>query len=331
MAASLMLTLRFKVFCGFLVICSGIVASMAWAQSYPSRPITMIVPFTPSTGNDILARIIGPKISQRWGQPVVVDNKPGASGTIGAEAVAKAAPNGYTLMLHSMTFTITPALLKNLAYDPVKDFTHIAKLAIGSMALVVNANVLPAKNLDELVAYIKARPGKVNYGSPGNGTPQHLSIELLKQRLGLDLVHVPYKGQSNVIADLLGGQVQLMMMPVHAAIPHAKAGRLNVIAVSGESRSVLASNAPSFAELGLKNLDIDLYFWIAGPAGVPKEIVQKWNQEIAAILALADVRESLLTQGLVPDTVTPEELTAQIKRECQRWKNFIAEARIIAD
>lgn len=315
----------------FLSLTSAVVPLACFAQTYPNRPITLVVPFTTGTGNDTLARIIGPRLIQRWGQPVVVDNKPGASGTIGADIVAKAAPNGYTLMLHSMVFTVTPALFRSLAYDPVADFTHIAKLATGSMALVVNPAVLPAKTLDEVVSFVKSKPGRVNYASPGNGTPQHLAVELLKQRLGLDLVHVPYKGAAGATTDLLGGQVQLMVMPVHAALPHARAGKLNVIAVSGESRSVLASGSPSFAELGLKNLDIDLYFWISGPAGLPREIVQKWNQEAASILALPEVRESLLAQGLVPAPGTAEELSAQIRRDIERWKGFIAETRISAD
>lgn len=316
--------------CLFLIYV-GLVPVAGLGQTYPNRPITLIVPFTPGTGNDVLARVVGPKISERWSQPVVVVNRPGASGMIGAQMVAKADPDGYVLMLHSMTFTISPALFKNLPYDPVKEFSNVARLATGSMALMVNPSVLPAKNLEELVAYVKARPGKIGYGSPGSGTPQHLSVELLKRRLGLDMLHVPYKGTSGVISDLLGGQVQLMMIPVSAAIPFAKAGKLNVIAVSGESRSIFAANSPSFAELGLKNLDIDLYFWIAGPAGLPRDIVNKWNREVATILALPDVRDNLLKQGLVPSTGTPEELSSQIERDIERWKRFIAETKITAD
>jgi tripartite-type tricarboxylate transporter receptor subunit TctC len=304
------------------------VSSVA-GQSYPSRPITLIVPYTPGTGIDIIARTAGPKISERWGQPVVVDNKPGASGNIGAALVAKAPPDGYTMMVTVNTFTITPALYQNIPYHPVKDFTTIGRVTNGNVALVTNSSALPVKTLDELVAAARAR--QLNYSSPGNGTPQHLAIELLKQRLKIEILHVPYKGAAGALTDLLGGQVQLAVLPVHTALPHARAGKLNVIAVSGERRSVLAPDSPSFAELGLKNLDIDLYFWVAGPAGLPRDVVQKWNQELASILALPDVRETFTKQGMVASHSSPEEISRQIAADVARWKKFIAETGIKAD
>ena len=300
-----------------------------YGQAYPSRPITLVVPYTPGTGIDIIARTVGPKISERWGQPVLVDNKPGASGNIGAALVAKAASDGYTLMVTVNTFTITPALYPNIPYDPVKDFATIGRAANGNVALVTNSSALPVKTLDELVAAAKSR--KLNYSSPGNGTPQHLAIELLKQRLKIDVLHVPYKGAAQALTDLLGGQVQLAVLPVHTALPHARAGKLNVIAVSGERRSVLAPDSPSFAELGLKNLDIDLYFWLAGPAALPRDIVMKWNQELEQILALPDVRETFTRQGMVPAHSSPEDIRRQIAADVQRWKKFIAETGIKAD
>ena len=305
--------------------------SGASAQAWPVRPVNLIVPYAPGTGIDIIARTLSPKLAERLGQGFVVDNKPGASGNLGADFVAKAQPNGYTMMITVNTFVITPALYKNLPYDPNNDFTVAGKLATGNLALVVNATALPVKTLDELVAYVKARPGKINYGSPGNGTPQHLAVELLKQRLNLDIVHVPYKNAAAANTDLLGGQVQLAVLPVHTALPFAKAGRLNVIAVSGESRSVLAPDMPSFAEANLKNLDIDLYYWIAGPAGMPRDIVARVNREVAAVLALPDVRETLLKQGLIPATSTPEEMSAVIRADIGRWKKFISDSKITAD
>ena len=307
------------------------IAPAAFAQAWPQRPVTIIVPYAPGTGIDIVARTLAPKLGERLGQGFVVENKPGASGNLGADFTAKAQPNGYTLMITVNTFVITPALYKNLPYDPVNDFSVISKLTTGNLALVVNATALPVKTLDELVAYVKARPGKVNYGSPGNGTPQHLAIELLKQRMGLDIVHVPYKNAAAANQDLLGGQVQMAVLPVHTALPFAKAGRLNVIAVSGESRSVLAPDSPSFAEVNLKNLDIDLYYWIAGPAGLPREIVARVNREVATILALPDVRETLLKQGLIPAVSTPEEISALIRDDIGRWKKFIEASGIKAD
>ena len=314
-----------------LLVCAGLMPIAAFSQAWPGRAITLVVPYTPGTGPDILARLIGARLGERLGQSVVVDNKPGASGNIGADLVAKAAPNGYTLMLTVNTFVITPALFKSLPYDPVADFTTIGKVADGNIALVVNPQVLPVKTLDELVAYVRARPGKINYGSPGNGTPQHLAVELLKQRLSLDMVHVPYKGAAGANTDLLAGQIQLMVLPVHTALPFAKAGRLNVIAVSGENRSVIAPDSPSFAELGLTNLAIDLYFWIAGPAGLPREIVARLNQEVGTIMALPEVRETLLRQGLVISTGTPEDIAATIKSDIERWKKFISQTKITAD
>ncbi len=305
--------------------------SGASAQAWPVRPVNLIVPYAPGTGIDIIARTLSPKLAERLGQGFVVDNKPGASGNLGADFVAKAQPNGYTMMITVNTFVITPALYKNLPYEPNNDFTVAGKLATGNLALVVNATALPVKTLDELVAYVKARPGKINYGSPGNGTPQHLAVELLKQRLNLDIVHVPYKNAAAANTDLLGGQVQLAVLPVHTALPFAKAGRLNVIAVSGESRSVLAPDMPSFAEANLKNLDIDLYYWIAGPAGMPRDIVARVNREVAAVLALPDVRETLLKQGLIPATSTPEEMSAVIRADIGRWKKFISDSKITAD
>ena len=306
-------------------------APAAFAQPWPQRPVTIVVPYAPGTGIDIVARTLAPKLGERLGQGFVVENKPGASGNLGADFTAKAQPNGYTLMITVNTFVITPALYKNLPYDPVNDFSVISKLTTGNLALVVNATALPVKTLDDLVAYVKARPGKVNYGSPGNGTPQHLAIELLKQRMGLDIVHVPYKNAAAANQDLLGGQVQMAVLPVHTALPFARAGRLNVIAVSGESRSVLAPDSPSFAEVNLKNLDIDLYYWIAGPPGLPREIVARVNREVAAILALPDVRETLLKQGLIPATSTPEEISALIRDDIGRWKKFIESSGIKAD
>jgi tripartite-type tricarboxylate transporter receptor subunit TctC len=303
-------------------------SSSAFAQQYPARPITLVVPFTPGTGIDIVARTVGPKISERWGQPVVVENKPGASGNIGAAQVAKSAPDGYTLMVTVNTFAITPALYANLPYDPIKDFTTLGRATNGNIALVANAST-NIKDLKELVAAAKA--GRLSYSSPGNGTPQHLAVELLKQRLGIEILHVPYKGAAQALTDLLGNQVQVAVLPVHTALPHARGGRLNVIAVSGERRSVLAPDSPSFGELGLKNLDIDLYFWIAGPAGLPREIVQKWNQELASILALPDVRETFTKQGMVPAHSSPEAIEKQIAADIERWKKFIAQTGIKAD
>jgi tripartite-type tricarboxylate transporter receptor subunit TctC len=308
----------------------ALAATCVFAQAYPNRPITFVVPYTPGTGIDIVARTVGPRLSQKLGQPVLVDNKPGASGNIGADAVAKAKQDGYTIMVNVNTFAITPALYKNIPYDPVKDFATITKAARGNISLVANPGV-GVKTLAEFVAKAKAEPGKLTYSSPGSGTPQHLAMEVLKQRLGLDIQHIPYKGAAGATTDLLGGQVQFSILPVHTALPHARTGKLNLIAVSGESRSVLAPDVPTFAELGQKNLGLDLYFWFAAPAGTPRDVVAALNKEISAILLLPEVRETMLKQGLIPETSSPEEIAGEIRNDIERWKKFIAETRITAD
>src|SRR3954470_23880400 len=249
----------------------ALISALCAAQPYPTRPITLVVPATPGSGPDMVARLFGQKLSQRVGQPVVVDNKPGASGNIGAALVAMASPDGYTLMVTINNFVITPALYKSVPYDPVADFATISRLAVGNLALVVNPRVLPVRSLNELTMYARANAGKLNYGSPGSGSPIHLAMELLKQKLGLDIVHVPYKSMGGFMNDLLGGQVQMSIIPVHTALPHAKGNRLSVLAVSGDNRSVLAPELPTFSELGLKDLDIELYYWIAAPARTPQD------------------------------------------------------------
>lgn len=311
-------------------------AGMAWfaaaqAQTYPSRPITVVVPYSPGTGIDIVARTIGPKLSERWDQPVVVENRPGASGNIGADLVAKAQPNGYTMMVTVITFAMTPSLYKNIPYDPIKDFTPVAEVATGSMALAVNPSVLPVNSLKELIAQAKADPGKLNYASPGNGTPQHLGMELLKQRLGIDIVHVPYKGAAGAVTDLIGGQVPIAYLPVHTAAPHVKSGKLRLLGIAGEKRSVFAPDTPSFKEIGFADMDIELWYGVFGPAGLPREIVQRWNQELASILGLPEVKESMLKQGLVAAYGKPEELAALVKTDVARWKEVVRKAGIKPD
>jgi tripartite-type tricarboxylate transporter receptor subunit TctC len=303
-------------------------ALAAHAQTYPNRPITLVVPYTPGTGIDILARILSPKISERWGQPVVVDNRPGASGNIGAALVAKAPANGNTMMVAANTFTVTPALYSSLQYDPIKSFTPTVQVATGNLALVAHPS-LAVNNFQELTAAANSK--ELTYASPGSGTPQHLAMELLKQRLKVNILHVPYKGSAQAVTDLLGGQVQLAVLPVHTALPHAKAGRLKLIAVSGERRSLFAPDQPTFAELGLTNLDIDLYYFISGPAGLPREIVDKWNEEVTSILTLPEASEALMQQGMVAAPSTPEALSQLIANDVQRWKTFVAETGIKAD
>jgi len=215
----------------------SIVPLCAFAQAFPSRPVTLVVPFTTGTGIDILARAIGPRLSERWKQPVVVENKPGASGNIGSDFVAKAAPDGHTLMVTVNTYTITPALFKNLPYNPLTDLAPVSKIALATYTFVVNPAVFPAASMQEAVALIRANPGKYFYASPGNGTPHHVGMELIKLRLGLNATHVPYKGFAGAMTDLVGGQVHMMFTLIHSSIPHVRSGRIRALAVTGAQRS----------------------------------------------------------------------------------------------
>jgi tripartite-type tricarboxylate transporter receptor subunit TctC len=308
----------------------AVIASDAVAQGYPSRPIRFVVPYTAGTGPDILARVLGEAMSKRMGQPIVVENKPGASGNIGTDMVAKAAPDGYTVLVTVTTFAMAPALYKPLPFDPVSDFAPVGEVAIGHLALVVN----PALNVDSvagLVALAKSKPGQLNYSSPGSGTPQHLAMELFKQQLGIDIVHVPYKGSAGAVTDVVSNQVSMMIMPVHTAMPLVAAGKLRVLAVSGDKRSPFAPDRPTFKETGLQDFDIDLWYGLLLPARTPRAILDRLNQEIELALAQPDIRESLTKQGLTPATSTPEAFGALIKSDLVRWDAVVTQAKIKAD
>ena len=305
------------------------VSGAAFAQPYPSRPVTLVVPYAAGSGVDILGRILANNLSQRLGQPMVVDAKPGAGSVIGTDFVAKAQPNGYTLMLTTNVLPVLPALYKKVPFNPVADLTHVSKVATGSMALVINPTAMPVKTLDDLVARARANPGKLNYGSAGNGTPHHLGMELFKRQLGLDIVHVPYRGATGALNDLLSGQVPVAMFPVNVVLPHVKDGKLAVIAVSGKGRSVLAPDAQSFDELGLKNLDLDIYYLISGPANLPPDVTARLNAEIGT--TVDDARDQLLGLGLVAERSTPEAIAELVKSDVTRWKEFIASSNITVE
>jgi tripartite-type tricarboxylate transporter receptor subunit TctC len=301
-------------------------AQTAW----PAKPIKIIVPFTPGTGIDVLARTLGQKLSERLGQPVVVDNKPGASGNIGTGAVATAAADGYTLLMTVNTFVINPSLYKSVPYDPIKSFVPVAPAAVGALTFAVHPS-FPAKTLAEAVKLFKANPGKYTYASPGSGTPQHLAMELFKLNTGTDILHVPYKGSAGAITDLLGGEVQAMVLPVHSALSHAKTGRIRMLAVAQEKRATIAPDVPTFSEQGVPNSSVDLWYGLMAPTGTPAAVVDKLNGEINSILALADVRETLDKQGLTPTPGQPEALGALVKNDFARWAEVIRKAKITAD
>ena len=308
------------------------ISFLAHAQTYPSRPVTVIVPFSPGTGIDIVARVIAPKLSEMWRQPVVVENKAGASGNIGTDLVAKAEPDGYTLMVTVNTFTITPSLIKNTPYNVVNDFTPVSKIATATYCFDVNPKVFPAKDMQEAIALIKANPGKYFFASPGNGTPHHIGMELLKLQLGLNVTHVPYKGFAGAMQDLLGGQVHMMFTLVHSSIPHAKAGRIRILGVTGAKRSPQFPDLPTFREQGIDFMDdVDAWYAVMGPAKLPAEMVKKLNADVNAVMGMPDVQANLLKQGLLPTTSTPDALHALIKSDLARWAKVIADAHIKVD
>lgn len=300
-------------------------------QAFPERTVTLVVPFTPGSGSDIIARIIAPKLSERWKQAVIVDNKAGASGNIGAEAAAKAAPDGHTLLMAINTITMAPNLYKKVPFDPTTDFTPIMKMAVANFAIVVNPNI-GANDLPGVIALAKAKPGQINFGSPGNGTPHHLAMELMKQQLGFDMLHVPYKGISNATTDLIGGQVQLMFASVHSMLPHVRSGRLRMLASTGATRSAVTPNVPVFREYGIEFMDaVDAWYAVLAPAKTSPELVKALHRDVSAVLALPEVKEQMAAQGLSIQTSTPEQLGSLIQADYARWKKTIADAKIQVD
>lgn len=304
----------------------GAVAAQNAAQSYPSRPVRWIVPFAPSGPTDLMSRAVAEKLSQRLGQQFVVDNRPGAGGNIGAELVSRSAPDGYTLMIgHVGTHAINATLYPRLAFDPVKDFTPITLIATLPLALVVHPSV-PAKDVKELVAYAKAHPGRINFASAGNGGPTHLTGELLKATAGIDIVHVPYKGNAAALLDLSAGRVQMMFSNLLTSMPHVRAGKLRAIGISSPKRSPQASDLPAIAESGLPGFSAVPWYGVLGPAGMPRAIVDKLNAEIARSVLQPDIKERFVSQGIDMQSSTPEQFGELIKSELVKWRKVVREA-----
>ena len=302
-------------------------------ESYPAagRSLRIIVPFSPATGIDILARTLGQKLGEQWKLPVVIDNRVGASGNIGTEAAAKSAPDGYTLLMTANTIVLNRSLFKKIPYDPIKDFAPVAPLAIASMALVTHPS-LKAKSAGDLIALAKASPGRINYGSPGNGTPHHLAMELFKSETGIVLTHVPYRGTGPAVTDLLGGQIGAMFLPIHVALPHVQGGKLDMLAAGSLQRTPVTPDVPSLAEAtGVKNIDVDIWYAVYAPAGTPAEIVSRLNAEMNALLRQPDVRETLGKQGLAATGGTPEQLAQLTRNDMERWAKVVQAAKIEPD
>lgn len=306
-----------------LAMTLGSVSFSALAESYPIKSIRLIVPFPPGGATDTLARTIGQKLSDRWMQPVVIDNRPGAGGSIAAEVAAKAAPDGYTLFMGTAgTQCINPALYAKLPYDPGNDFSPVVLVAYVPNILVVHPSV-PATSVEELIALAKAKPGQLNFASVGNGSGPHLAMELFKSMAGIDMVHIPYKGSAPALADLLSGRVALMFDAMASSLPHVKAGTLRALAVTGVKRSAVAPDVPTVAEAGLPGYEINPWFGVFAPAGTPAEVVAKLSGEITKILNMPDVRELLIGQGLEPVGGSPEQFSAHVGSEMKKWASVV--------
>ena len=300
------------------------------AQTWPSQSIKIIVPFTPGTGMDTIARAVSPKLSERLGQPVVVQNMPGASGNIGADAVAKANADGYTVLMGANTMLMASQLYKNVPFNPVKDFSSVSMAAWGTLMLVANPKT-GIKSMAELVAAAKARPGSINYGSPGVGTPHHMAMELFKTKTGLFMLRVPYRGTAGYTQDLLSGELMVGFLPVHIAQGFVTTGKLTALAVGSPKRHPVAPGVATFDELGVKGVDVDLWYAFFAPGKTPSPVVNRLNAEITAILKQPDIRDLLGRAGMDAATSTPDELTTLVNKDYPRWGEVIQRNGITAE
>lgn len=321
-----------KTLCTVVYVASAFAAGHSQAQqAYPTKPIRMICPFPPGGTTDVVARLVAQKLTEAWGQQVVVDNRPGAGGIIGTEIVTKAAPDGYTVLLGSITtHAVNPALYKKLNFDPVKDFAPVSLVVSSPQLLAVHPSVA-AKSVKELIALAKAKPGQLNYASAGTGTSPHLTFELFKSMAGIDVVHVPYKGTGPAITDLIGGQVQMMITGVVALMPHVKSGKLRGLGVTSAKRVAALPDLPTIIESGIPGFDVSSWFGVFLPGGTPKPIVAKMNAEIRKILEVPEVRQRLIGQGADPASNTPEEFAAYVKAEMARWGKVVRDTGAKAD
>jgi tripartite-type tricarboxylate transporter receptor subunit TctC len=296
------------------------VAPHAVAQSYPAKPITIVVPYPPGGPTDIVARLVGQKLSERVGQQVVIDNRPGAGGNVGAALVARAAPDGYTLLLGTTAHAINPSVFTTLNYNFVKDFSPVILLTSLPLVVVTNA-ALPVKNIQELIALAKSKPNQLAYASSGNGQSTHLAAELFKTMAGVSMTHVPYKGSAPALTDLAGGQVSVMFDTMLSAMPQVKGGRLNALAVTTATRSGAAPNLPTVAESGVPGYEAVAWSGLLAPAHTPADVVTKLNTEINAVLKQPDVRKRLLNDGADPVGGSAEQFSSHVVKEVQKWAN----------
>ena len=314
-----------------LVLACCAAAAQALAQGYPAKPVKVVVPYPPGGGNDTLGRLFAIKLSERMGQQFVVENRPGAGAMIGTEAAAKSPPDGYTILLSSIaTHALSPNLYARVPYDPIRDFAPITLLGIAPTVLVVN-NDVPAKDLAELIAAAKAKPGGLAYASVGNGTPPHINAEVFKAVAGVDLLHVPFKGGGPALVDLMAGRVQVMLDTAASAMPHVRSGKLRALAISAPKRSPEYPDLPTFAEAGLPQYDTNAWYSMHAPAGTPPEVVRRLNAELVAILKDPDVVARFKQLTTDPVGNTPEEFAVYVKAELDKYARIIKAAGIRLD
>jgi tripartite-type tricarboxylate transporter receptor subunit TctC len=307
---------------------AALAPAIATAQNYPAKPIRFIVPFPPGGGNDTIARLVAQKLSASLGQQVLVDNRPGAGGTIGAEAAARSPGDGYTIFLAGVgTHGINPNLRKKLPYDALKDFEAVSLIASAPLLVVIHPS-LPAKSVKELIAIAKARPGQINYASNGAGGSSHLAVELFDMMAGVKLTHIPYKGMVPAFTDLLSGEVQVMFSSAVAMLPQVKAGRLRAIAMTGSKRSAAIPNIPTVAESGVPGYETGSWYGITVPAGTPKPIVERLSRETQTIVKSKDITSKLNEEAVIPVGSTPEAFDKHIRNELARWAKVIKAAKV---
>jgi tripartite-type tricarboxylate transporter receptor subunit TctC len=323
--------MRFNLIRNFCGIALAAATVLAQAQTYPTKPVTWLVPYPPGGGSDVIARTIGAQLSKQLNQTVIIENKPGAATMIGAQAAARSAPDGYTIFSgDNATYVFNSALYKKMQYDPQKDFAPITLIARFPLLLVANPNA-GFKNAKDLIEQVKRSPGKYNYASVGPGSPHHLAMEMIKQKTGAFIVHIPYRGAGPAVQDLLAGQVPMMVLDLATALPHIKTGKLTALAVASGNRLPSQPDVPTLKEIGLG--DVEMYAWqgMAVPAGTPKEIVSRLNAEVTKAIAAPDVVKRLTELGVDPLSGTPEQMADYIKSETARWHALIKERRLTLD
>ena len=310
-----------------LALTIGVMATAnAQSTAYPTKPIRLIYPFPPGGGADFVGRLIAPKLTEAWGQQIVSENRSGAGGNIGAELALRSPPDGYTMLVITGSYTVNPSVYK-VPFDSVNDVSPLAQTAQGPFVVVVHP-ALPAKNVKELVAITKARPGALNYGSTGVGGITHLATEFFRIKAGVQITHIPYKGTGPAVIDLLGGQVQLMIAAGAGVMHHVRANRLRALAVTSPKRSQTLPDLPTVIESGVAGYDVLLWYGLLGPKGLPREIVMLWNNEVNRVIQLPEIKERFASAGIEASPGTPEDLLRQLKSEVERWAMVVKQAGV---